>query len=116
MLFGVATVRCNGTELKTTGTAKFFPGGYERESKMGGGKVRGHTEKFVAPYVEAPLAVDEDVDVIEINNIRDATITFECDNGLKYIMTGSALESPIGISEGGETDPGKWIGKKAKKA
>ena len=116
MILGEATIRCNGVELKTEGTAKYFPGGKERQVRIGGGKVRGFSEKTVAPYVECQLAVDEDVDVIEINAITDATITFDGNNGLKYIVTGAALESPIGISDEGTTDTGKWVGTKTKKA
>jgi hypothetical protein len=115
MILGEATIRANGTELKTTGTAKFYPGGKRRTTHTGGGKVRGFSEQTVEPYIECQLAADNDVDVIAINAITDATITFEGNNGLSYMVTGATLAEPIGISDEGKTDSGKWVGKKAKK-
>lgn len=115
MIFGEATLRCNGEEWKTVGTAKFFPGGSSRTTHTGGGKVRGKSEKFVPPHIECQFAVDEDVDVIEINEITDGTITFEGNNGVSYMITGASLDEPIGFSDEGTTDTGKWTGSKAKK-
>ncbi|SIO94790.1 MULTISPECIES: phage tail tube protein [Vibrio] len=115
MILGEATIRANGEEWKTTGTAKFHPGGKQRTEHTGGGKVRGFSEKTVVPYIECQFAVDEDVDVIELNAITDATITFDGNNGLSYMLTGATLAEPIGISDEGTTDTGKWVGKKAKK-
>jgi len=114
MILGEATIRANGVELKTTGEATFNPGGYERVVLTGGGKSRGMKEKFVAPSLQCDLAADEDVDVQKINAMRNATVTFEGNNGLKYMMTGSALENPVALGTEGTIPGCNWIGLKSK--
>ncbi|MDC5753861.1 phage tail tube protein [Vibrio europaeus] len=115
MILGEATIRANGVELKTVGEATFNPGGFERKVLTGGGKARGQSEKFVAPSLQCDLAADEDVDVIDINAMRNATVTFEGNNGVSYMMTGSALEQPVAVGTEGTIPGCNWIGLKAKK-
>lgn len=114
MILGEATIRANGEELKTTGEAQFNPGGFERQQRTGGGKVRGLSEKYVGPSLTCDLAADEDVDPTTINKMRNATITFEGNNGVSYMMTGAALEQPVPLGTEGTLSGLKWIGLKAK--
>lgn len=115
MILGFATIRANGVELKTEGDATFNPGGFNRKQHTGGGKVRGISEAFVAPTLTCDISVDEDVDAIELNDMRDATITFEGNNGVSYMMTQAALEAPAAVSTDGKLSGLKWVGVKAKK-
>ena len=45
------------------------------------------------------IAADEDVDVIEINNIENATLVWQGDNGVSYMMTGAAVAEPASLRE-----------------
>lgn len=114
-ILGFAKIRMNGKELKTKGGAKFDPGGFQRTQHTGGGRAWGNSKKFKAPALDFKLAADEDVDVIELNEIEDATIVFEGDNGLTYMMTGSALEDTASLDEDSGEIAGRFIGKKSKK-
>ncbi len=115
MILGEAVIRSNGVQLKTTSGAKINVGGYERKSHDGGGKSWGQSEKFVAPFIECDLVADESLDIFELNQMRNATITFEGNNGLSYMMTGCSLEKPAEISDEGKVSGLKWLGIKCKK-
>ena len=115
MILGEAVIRCNGVQLKTSSGAKLNPGGFERKSHKGGGKIWGQSESIVEPYVECELVADEELDIFEINEMRDATITFEGNNGLSYMLTGCTLEKPAEISDEGKVSGLKWLGVKCKK-
>ncbi|WP_311567235.1 phage tail tube protein [Photobacterium arenosum] len=114
-ILGFAVIRGNGVELKTKGGAKLNPGGYSRTSHGGGGKVWGNSKKFEAPALDFKLAADEDVDIIELNDMEEVTITFEGDNGLTYMITGAALENPAELDEDSGDISGRWIGRVCKK-
>lgn len=114
MILGEATIRANGVELKTTGTAKLNPGGYKREQHKGSGKVRGLSEAFEAPYLECDVVADEDFDIVDLNAMNNATVTFEGNNGLSYMMTGSALENPATLVSDGKVSGLKFLGVKVK--
>lgn len=115
MILGEATIRMNGTEMKSVGKAKANVGGYERKQHNGGGKSWGNSEKYSPPYVEMGVVVDEEIDVFDLNETRDATITFEGNNGRSYMFTGCSLEKSVDIDEdSGEVTGMKWLAKKCK--
>ena len=61
--------------------------------------MRGTSKRFTAPSIEMLIAADEDVDVIEINNIENATLVWQGDNGVSYMMTGAAVAEPASLRE-----------------
>ncbi|AWK84472.1 phage tail tube protein [Photobacterium damselae] len=99
MILGEVTIRVNGKEVKTKGGATFNPGGYTRTSHMGPGRVWGKSRKYSPPSIDLTIAADEDVDVIEINSWENATLVWEGDNGVDYMMTNSATKEPASLSE-----------------
>lgn len=99
MIFGNAVIRVNGTEIKSKSGAVLNPGGYDRTMHNGAGKSWGYSRKWNNPSLECTIAADEDVDVIEINAIEEASITFEGDNGLSYMLTKAAPGSVATLSE-----------------
>ncbi|WP_269809172.1 phage tail tube protein [Enterovibrio nigricans] len=60
------------------------------------------------------IAADEDVDVIEINSIRNATMTWEGNNGVDYMMTGAGPQEPFQLSDSGDIT-GTFRGHKVEK-
>ncbi|CSD36679.1 tail tube protein [Vibrio cholerae] len=40
--------------------------------------------------------------MLEINAIRNATLTWEGDNGIDYMMTGCSPQAPFTVSDAGE--------------
>lgn len=90
-ILGEVTIRANGKELKTKPGCVLNPGGYTSTQHLGKGKVIGKSYKYSAPSMEMVIAADEDVSVMQINAIRDATLVWEGDNGIDYMMTGASV-------------------------
>lgn len=99
LILGEVTIRANGKELKTKTGSTVNPGGFTRTQHTGGGKVRGISKRYTAPTMEMVIAADEDVDVIEINAIENATLVWEGNNGVRYMMTGSSVAEPASLRE-----------------
>ena len=114
-VMGYAKIRFNGVEIKSKGGAKLNPGGWSRTSHSGGGRVWDNSKKFVAPSLDFKIVASSDLDVHEMNEAENVTVVFEGDNGLTYMMTGSALENPLELDEDSGESSGKMLGKKCKK-
>ncbi|MGL4886368.1 MAG: phage tail tube protein [Aeromonas veronii] len=90
-ILGEVTIRANSKEIKTKAGCVLNPGGYTSTQHVGKGKVIGKSYKYSPPSIEMVIAADEDVDVMEINAIRDATLVWEGDNGVSYMMTKASV-------------------------
>lgn len=101
MILGEVVIRNNGKQLKTLPGSTLNPGGYTRTSHIGPGKVWGKSRKYTAPTIDTSIAADEDVDVLEINAIENATMVWEGDNGVDYMMTDCAPNAPATLSDDG---------------
>ncbi|KAE9623779.1 phage tail tube protein, partial [Parasedimentitalea maritima] len=77
---GIATIRVDGQEFPSERGATLNPGGVNRNVKMAGRRPY-YNEEPVAPTLQATVLHTEELDLIEINRIRNATVLFECDNG-----------------------------------
>lgn len=101
-ILGEVTVRCNSKQLKTeTGNSTLNPGGYAYTDHIGPGKSWGASRVYKAPTMQVTISADEDVDVMEINAFEDATLTWEGDNGVDYMMVGCSPAEPFVVSESG---------------
>ncbi|MEK2102125.1 phage tail tube protein [Vibrio parahaemolyticus] len=74
----------------------------------------GNSQEFTPPSIQVVIAADEDVDVMEINAITDATLTWEGNNGVDYMMTGAAPGEPFTLSDSGEIT-GTFLGFKVER-
>lgn len=102
MILGEVTIRVNGKELKTKEGATLNPGGYTNTPHVGKGKVHGYSRKYNAPSIECTLVADEDVDILEVNQISNATAVWEGDNGKDYMMDKATTAEPATLSDSGE--------------
>ena len=98
-ILGEVTIRANGKQLKTKTGAVLNPGGYTRTQHTGAGKSWGKSQKYSPPSIEMVIAADEDVSVIEINAMFDVTMTWEGDNGVRYMMTKASTTEPATLRE-----------------
>jgi len=101
---GRATVRLDGREYASERGATLNVGGVNRTTKMGGTRVY-YNEEPVAPSVQCNVLHTEDMDLIEIGNIRNATVLFECDNGQDYMLTGAFSTAPAELNSSEGTFP-----------
>lgn len=111
-ILGMAAIRINGREIKTTGKSTLNPGGKTRTQHMGGGKVWGLAGKMAGPSIQMTIAAAEDVDVVEISGWEGVTVMFEGDNGLTYMMTGAATAEPAKLDEDAGTISANFLGEK----
>lgn len=96
---GIATIRVDGQEFPTERGATLDPGGVNRTAKMAGKRVY-FNEEPVPPVIEATVLHTEDLDLIDIGNITNATVLFECDNGQDYVLTGAFSTVPGKLNSG----------------
>ncbi|MBO2589325.1 phage tail tube protein [Shewanella algae] len=101
-VLGEVVIRANSKQLKTKKGSTLSPGGYTRTPHVGPGRVWGQSNEYTVPTIAVVIAADEDVDVLEINNITNATLTWEGDNGVDYMMTDCAPQAPFTVSDSGE--------------
>jgi len=96
---GIVTIRVDGQEIPSERGATLNPGGVNRTTKMAGKRVY-HNEEPVAPTLQCTVLHAEDLDLIELNKIRNATVLFECDNGQDYMLTGAFVTETQELNSG----------------
>lgn len=96
---GIATIRVDGQEFPTERGATLNPGGVNRTTKMAGHRVY-YNEEPVAPTVQATVLHTEELDLIDVGSIRNATVLFECDNGQDYMLTGAFVTETAELNSG----------------
>ena len=101
-ILGQVVIRANSKQLKTKKGSTLNPGGCKYTLHAGPGKIWGKSKEFVAATVSVVIAADEDVDVVEINKITDATLNWEGDNGVNYMITGASPQDPFQLSDSGD--------------
>ncbi len=101
-ILGQVVIRANSKQLKTKKGSTLNPGGYNHVSHAGPNRIWGKSKEFVASTVAVVIAADEDVDVVEIGNMTDVTLTWEGDNGVDYMITGASPQAPFQLSDSGD--------------
>ncbi len=99
---GVIKLYLNGSLQRSKEGAKLTLGGKERTAQVGH-SVYGYSEKVMPSQIEFTLAHTADVDLIEMNELTDATVKFETDTGLSYLINNAFTSKSIDIT-GGEGD------------
>lgn len=84
----MATVTIDGVLAPTEANVTLDPGGVIREEKMAGKRVY-FQETAVPPILEMNFLHTEDVDLVELGKITDATVLVEFDNGQDYKLSGA---------------------------
>jgi hypothetical protein len=102
-VIGAVTIRVNSKQIKAKKGTTLNPGGVRRTKHLKpGGGIWGTSKESVQSSISVIIAADEDVDVVDINKIDDATITWEADNGLEYMITQASPMEPFTVSDSGE--------------
>ena len=99
---GIVKVYVNGTLHRSKEGAKLSFGGKERTAQTGH-SVYGFSEKVVASEIEFTLAHMAGTDLIELNELTDATVKFETDTGVSYLVNNAFTTAPVTLT-GGEGD------------
>lgn len=81
LIGGNAYLRIGGTQYMSRGDWTYTVGTPTREAVFDGANVVGYTEKPNEPMVEGEITIPAGLNVTDITEIDDTTITLELDNG-----------------------------------
>jgi hypothetical protein len=96
---GRATIRVDGQELRSLGGATLSIGGASREAVVGGGKVHGYKEADEAPTLECRIAHTKDLSLRQLGAIESATVEFETDTGVQFLLRGAFTTGVPSLAE-----------------
>lgn len=86
-IFGRAFITVAGKRYNTKEGASLKFGGVSREVVVGDGGVAGYQEKLEAPQVDCTIIHSPDISLKDIQGIKDATISFDTDNGRSFVIS-----------------------------
>lgn len=86
-VFGRAFITVAGKRYNTKEGASLKFGGISREPVIGDAGVAGPQEKLEAPQVDCTIIHTANISLKEIQSIKDATISFDTDNGKSFVIT-----------------------------
>lgn len=92
-VFGRAFITVGGKRYNTKEGATLKFGGPSREAVVGDAGVAGFQEKLEAPQVDCTIIHTPTISLKEIQGIKDATISFDTDNGKSFVIT-NAFSGP----------------------
>jgi hypothetical protein len=101
-ILGQVVIRVNNKQIKSKKGSTLNPGGFNFTSHNGPNRIWGKSKEMVPSTVSVVIAAAEDVDVVEINKIENASLTWEGDNGIDYLITNASPQSPFTLSDSGE--------------
>lgn len=96
---GIVKVYLNGTLQRSKEGAKLMTGGFERTAAVGH-SVYGYSEKKVPAQVEFTIAHMADTDILALNDLVDATVKFETDTGLSFLVNNAFTTKPTELTGG----------------
>ncbi|PWG62860.1 phage tail tube protein [Sediminicurvatus halobius] len=91
---GKATVRVDGEELLSEVGATLNVGGVEREAQLGPRGVQGYKENPVAPSIQVTVQHTGETDIVQLAGITAASVLFETDTGVTYLMREAFVTEP----------------------
>jgi len=100
---GKAKIKVNGKRLISESGATLNPGGFNRPPKTGGGEVHGYSEEDVAPSLECVVFHKKGMSITDLSDITDATVTFDTDTGVQFILRDAWTTEPAVLDAGNGT-------------
>ncbi|WP_332832940.1 phage tail tube protein [Escherichia coli] len=97
-ILGMATIRVMAAKLKPRGNPR-ESGRLQSHPAYGRRQGLGHLQQDGLAVHQGDHCAAADMDVIEISSWEDVTVMFYGDNGLNYMMTGSATDNPAELDE-----------------
>lgn len=93
---GIARLKINGSAIACQFEKTVAPGGPIREAVSSDHGVLGHAVTSINPgRVEVKIPLTDKIDIISLQNIRDATITLNYDSGQNYLMRKAGTEGEV---------------------
>lgn len=93
-VFGRAFITIAGKRYNTKEGATLKVGGISREPVVGDSGLAGSQEKIEAGQIDCTIIATNDVSVTDIQAIKDANISFDCDSGKSFVSS-DAFNGPV---------------------
>lgn len=93
-IFGRAFITIGGKRYNTKEGATLKIGGLAGEPVVGDGGYAGLQYKIEAGQVDCTIIALDSVSITEIQAIKDANLSFDCDNGKSYVSS-DASNGPV---------------------
>ncbi|ATG74327.1 phage tail protein [Zobellella denitrificans] len=100
---GRAFIRANGREWPTLEGSTLNPGGVNR-NVVKGARVLGYQEEPVEATLECKLAYGQELNLLELRDLVDATVEFEADTGQVFMLANAWTTEPPTLTDKGEVD------------
>lgn len=109
-VLGRATIKYDGKTLLTDKAAKLNTGGVARKPIVGD-VIHGYAEEAKEPTLDCVISVTKETRLLDLNKIKDATVTFEADTGQTWIVKDAWVVDPTEVTSGeGGKVPLKFAG------
>lgn len=99
-VFGQAYIKIDGETLETDGQATLDIGGAVREAVNGDYAAGAFKESTVESKLECAVLMKAGVSLARLRATDDATVTFQCDTGQRYVINNGWTAEAISLSQG----------------
>lgn len=113
---GTAYFAINGTQYALRGNVTASLGDVQRESVVGMDGYHGYKEEPRAPFIQVDLGDTTEVDINEVNKLKDVTVTIELINGKTGILRNAVQVNQLELNVGDgmysvrfEGPKGEWL-------
>jgi hypothetical protein len=96
---GKATIRVDGRTYQTLDGATLSLGGQTRTT-VKGDVVHGYKEEVMEPTLECKVSHTSDISLIAMSAVTAATVEFETDTGVIFILRDAWCAEPASLSDG----------------
>lgn len=96
----MAYIKVDGSLLATMPGAKLDLGGVTRTSVVGDNAVLGYAETPKPSMLECEISLGQGMSLAAMQNITDATLTYEADTGQTYVVRGAYVTETLGVTAG----------------
>lgn len=95
---GTAYFKINGQQRRLKASFNISLGDVERQTEVGLDQVHGIVQKPAVPFMEADFTDEQDIDLNEIEQLKDVTITAELINGKTAVLANASQVLKISLS------------------
>lgn len=104
-LLGRVSLKVNGQTILSKRGSTLDPGGEKRTPVVGSSSVHGFSAELMPPMVTCKITQTANLAVTDVAAISDATLLWQGDDGISYVLTGAWCMEPPKLAEvDGEMD------------
>ncbi|WP_024340984.1 phage tail tube protein [Bradyrhizobium japonicum] len=94
---GVLSIRVDGRQLEARGNFSVTPSKFKRTGIAGQDFVHGYVEEPIVPSIKGDLSIGNQLSMVDLENITNATVQCALANGVTYVLTEAWTTSAFAI-------------------